>query len=297
MGGGVGQPVRVVVAGIGAVTAQGPDAKAFWEGVRDGKVAIRDVRKLSMEGIGTRMAGEVQGEVKPRHDYSHPADYRDPVIDFALQAADEAMTGSGLAGKTQVPPERWGVVMATCNGGLLSGQRWYEARVKGETPDPRLAMAVPPQAMAEALSAAHNIKGPVLSIDTACAAGANAIGYAAELIRGGHADAMLTGGSDALSTVLIAGFNSLQSLSPKPAQPYSKNRSGLSLGEGSGMVVWSARTSRRRWDCPSWPRSWATASRPMVITPPRRIRRARAPRGRSARASSWPASSPRTCAT
>ena len=48
---------------------------------------------------------------------------------------------------------------------------------------------------------------------------------------------MLTGGSDALSDVLIGGFNSLESLSPKPAQPYSKNRSGLSLGEGSGMLV------------------------------------------------------------
>ena len=237
MGAGVGKPVRVVVAGIGAVTAQGKDAKAFWEGVRGGKVAIREVRKISMEGIGTRMAGEVQEEIRPRHDYSHPDDYRDPVIDFALAAADEAMAGAGLADKGRVPPERWGVVMATCNAGLLSGQRWYEKRAKGEEADPRLAMAVPPQALAEAVSAAWDIKGPVLSIDTACAAGANAIGYAAELIRGGHADAMLTGGSDALSTVLVAGFNSLQSLSPRPAQPYSKNRSGLSLGEGSGMVV------------------------------------------------------------
>ncbi len=237
MGATVGKPVRVVVAGIGAVTAQGKDAQAFWEGVRDGRVAIRDVQKHSMDGIGTRMAGEVQDEIEPVHDYSRPPDYKDPVINFALKASEEAMDSSGLAGKARVPPERWGVVMATCNGGLLSGQRWYEARVKGETPDPRLAMAVPPQALAEAVSAAHNIKGPVLSIDTACAAGANAIGYAAELIRGGHADAMLTGGSDALSTVLIAGFNSLQSLSPRPAQPYSKNRSGLSLGEGSGMVV------------------------------------------------------------
>jgi 3-oxoacyl-[acyl-carrier-protein] synthase II len=234
---GAGKPVRVVVAGIGAVTAQGKDAAAFWDGVRGGRVAIRDVRKISMEGIGTRMAGEVQEEIRPRHDYAHPADYRDPVIDFALAASEEAMAGAGLADTGRVPPERWGVVMATCNAGLLSGQRWYESRAKGEKADPRLAMAVPPQALAEAVGAAFDIEGPVLSIDTACAAGANAIGYAAELIRGGHADAMLTGGSDALSTVLVAGFNSLQSLSPAPAKPYSKNRSGLSLGEGSGMVV------------------------------------------------------------
>ncbi|HEU5286550.1 MAG TPA: beta-ketoacyl-[acyl-carrier-protein] synthase family protein, partial [Sphingomicrobium sp.] len=63
------------------------------------------------------------------------------------------------------------------------------------------------------------------------------IGYAAELIRSGQADAVLTGGADALSDVLFAGFNCLESLSPEPAAPYSKDRQGLSLGEGSGMLV------------------------------------------------------------
>ena len=81
------------------------------------------------------------------------------------------------------------------------------------------------------------MKGPVLSVDTACAASANAIGYGAELIRLGHADAVLTGGADAFSDILIAGFHSLESLSPEPAAPYSIDRKGLSLGEGSGMLV------------------------------------------------------------
>lgn len=233
---GAREPVRVVVAGVGAVTSQGPTVDDFWNGVRGGRVAIREVTKIPMEGFRTRIAGEVQGEVRPAHDYARPADHRDPVIDFALKAAEEAMAKAGLD-KGQLPAERWGIVMATCNAGLLSGERWYRAKMRGEAADPRLAMLVPPQALAEALGGAFEIKGPVLSIDTACAAGANAIGYAAELIRWGHADAMLTGGSDALSDVLIGGFNSLESLSPKPAQPYSKNRSGLSLGEGSGMLV------------------------------------------------------------
>src|SRR5262249_28721009 len=103
--------------------------------------------------------------------------------------------------------------------------------------DPQLLLLVPPQAIAEALGAAFGIRGPLLSIDTACAAGANAIGYGADIIRRGRADVVLAGGSDALSDVLIAGFNSLESLSPKPAAPYSRDREGLSLGEGSGMLV------------------------------------------------------------
>jgi 3-oxoacyl-[acyl-carrier-protein] synthase II len=77
----------------------------------------------------------------------------------------------------------------------------------------------------------------VLSVNTACAASANAIGYASELIRQGRADAVLAGGAEALSEVLYSGFNALESLSPHPAAPYSLDREGLSLGEGGGMLV------------------------------------------------------------
>ena len=136
-----------------------------------------------------------------------------------------------------IPAERWGVVIGTCNAGLLAGEEWHVRRKRGEQPDPRLVLLVPPQAMAEALSGAFGLRGPVLSVDTACAASANAIGYAGELIRSGQADAVLTGGADAFSDILYAGFNSLESLSPEPAAPYSRDRKGLSLGEGSGMLV------------------------------------------------------------
>jgi 3-oxoacyl-[acyl-carrier-protein] synthase II len=243
------EPARVVVTGVGAVTAQGVSADAFWQAVKSGRVAIREVKKIPMEGFRTRIAGEVQDEVKPQHDYTRPEDHRDPVIDFALKAAEEALEKSRVE-MEKIPAERWGVVMGTCNAGLLSGEKWYQAGMRGETADPKLLLLVPPQALAEAVSGAFGIKGPVLSIDTACAAGANAIGYAAELVRYGQADAVLTGGSDALSDVLIAGFNSLESLSPKPAAPYSKNRTGLSLGEGSGMLVLMREDLARRLGAP-----------------------------------------------
>jgi 3-oxoacyl-[acyl-carrier-protein] synthase II len=230
------EPVRVVVTAVGAITAQGATAEAFWEGVRAGRVAIRPVQRVPMEGYRTRIAGEVQEEVKPEHRTRCPGGFRDRVIDFALKAAEEAM-GKGGVGPDQVPPERWGVVIGTCNAGLLSGEKWYIDTMAGESPDPELLLFVPPQAIAETLGGAFGLKGPMLSIDTACAAGANAIGYAADLIRFGHADAVLAGGSDALSDVLISGFNCLESLSPKPAAPYSRDREGLSLGEGSGMLV------------------------------------------------------------
>jgi 3-oxoacyl-[acyl-carrier-protein] synthase II len=189
-----------------------------------------------MSGYRTAIAGEVQDDREPGHDVGYPAGLRDRALDFALVAAEEAMAGCGRL-RTRIPAERWGMVLGTCNAGLLSARHWYQARRRGERADGRLLLFVPPQAMAEAIAGAFGLRGPVLSVNTACAAGANAIGYAADLIRSGQADAILSGGTDALSDVLVAGFNSLESLSPDPAAPYSKDRTGLSLGEGSGMVV------------------------------------------------------------
>jgi len=229
-------PRRVVVTGVGAVTALGPTAADLWEGAVAGRVAITEVEHWPMDGYRTRLGGEVKDMTPPKRDYPRPSDYRDPVIDFAFRAAEEAYEASGLTPDV-VAPERFGLVVGTCNAGLITAAKWFADRRAGESPDPSLLALVTPQALAEALSSAFNAQGPVLSVNTACAAGANAIGYAAELVRTGQADAVLTGGSDALSDVLFAGFNSLESLSPAPAAPYSKDRSGLSLGEGSGMLV------------------------------------------------------------
>ena len=227
---------RVVVTGMGAITPQGPSLEEYWEGVRHGRVAIGDVEHLPMDGYRTDIGGEVKDDPTPSHDYLTPDGFHDRAIDFTVKAAEEAMDNCGV-GVGPIPPERWGIVVGTCNAGLLAGEEWWVRRQRGETPDPKLVLLVSPQAISEALSGAFDIKGPVLSVDTACAASANAIGYASALIREGQADAVLAGGADAFSDILIAGFNCLQSLSPEPAAPYSLDRKGLSLGEGSGMLV------------------------------------------------------------
>lgn len=227
---------RVVVTGLGAVTPEGVGIEEYWAGVRGGVVAIREVEHLTMDGYRTKLGGEVQEDFTPDHDYLHPDGFRDRAIDFTMRSAEEAMSRCGV-GVGPVPAERWGAVIGTCNAGLLAGEEWYARRKRGEQPDPRLLLLVEPQAFSETLASVFELKGPVLSVDTACAASANAIGYAAELIREGHADAMLTGGADAFSDILIAGFNSLESLSPEPAAPYSFDRKGLSLGEGAGVLV------------------------------------------------------------
>src|SRR3954465_8611344 len=231
------EPKRVVVTGVGAITAQGPSADALWEGVVGGDVAIRTVENLSMDVYRTKLGGEVKDRIAPEREYRHPADYREPVIDFALKASEEAVGQCGVAESGQIPAERWGVVIGSCNAGLLAGEEWYRRRLAGKEAPSELLLLVSPQAVAESLSSAFGFKGPVLSVNTACAASANAIGYASDLLRQGRADAVLAGGAESLSEVLYSGFNALESLSPHPAAPYSRDREGLSLGEGAGMLV------------------------------------------------------------
>ncbi|MCX5410079.1 beta-ketoacyl-[acyl-carrier-protein] synthase family protein (plasmid) [Streptomyces sp. NBC_00335] len=233
-----GRTRTVVVCGVGAVTAQGATATALWEGVRAGYSAIGPVRGMPMDFYGTDIGGEVQSELAPAYDYlaAFGGSEREPAVDFALAAAQEALDQADLGG---VPAGRWGVSFGSCNGGLRSAEKLARRARAGGAPedDGRHYLLVPPQAIAEALSSAFGLKGPSLSVNTACASGAHAIAHAVESIRSGHSDAMLVGGSDAFTETAWAGFTSLQSLSSKPAAPYSKDRDGLSLGEGAGMLV------------------------------------------------------------
>ncbi|MER6347574.1 beta-ketoacyl-[acyl-carrier-protein] synthase family protein [Streptomyces sp. NPDC001595] len=242
--------VGVVIASVGAITSQGGTADALWEGVREGRVAIQPVRGLPMDGYQTTVGGEVTEPRFPGYDYAPGSDAREPSVDFALAAAEEAMAGAGLTVGTDIPAERWGVAYGTCNGGWRSAELALREAADGQTPDWRRYTFVPPQAAAEALSAAFGLKGPVLSVNTACASSAHALAHALEAIRSGRADAMLVGGSDAFTESAFAGFSSLESLSDRPAAPYSKDRSGLSLGEGGGMFVLLSKEAAERLGAP-----------------------------------------------
>ncbi|MBF6344349.1 beta-ketoacyl-[acyl-carrier-protein] synthase family protein [Nocardia cyriacigeorgica] len=226
-----------MVAGIGAVTSQGRGADRMWQGFLDGHVAIDTVESLDLSGHSTTIGGEV----RPWRIEATRAESLDPAVQFALAAAAEAIDGARIRPlgdeDAAVPATRWGVAVGTCNGGLGTVEQTWLADRDGNATDWQQYLMIQPQIIAEALSAEFGLRGPVLSVNTACAAGAHAIAHAVEMIRVGRADAMLVGGTDAFNATVFAGFHSLESLSPIPPAPYSKDRRGLSLGEGSGMLV------------------------------------------------------------
>ena len=229
--------VRVGIVGMGAVSAFGIGVPALWKGVSTGTVAIHAVERIDTSAYATRLAGEIKSRIHPHHSYPARNEHGEPTIDYALLAAEEAWAEAGI-GLHQVPATRWAVVMGTSIGGVATGERWLASRLSGKAEvAPAELLWVSPHAPTEAMAAAFGLHGPVVSICTACASSTNAIGYAADLIRSGRADAALAGGTDAISATVFAGFNSLEALSPRAAAPFSLNREGLSLGEGAGVVV------------------------------------------------------------
>ena len=228
------QKQKVVVTGIGAITALGKSAEELWHAVLQGTHGIHQVESIVMDGYMASIAGEVK---QPLEELQAAQAFKtnDRAISFALRAAEEALQTAGL----QQLPEDSGCVIGTCLGGFKSWERWIEQKQAGEQGEGEAGLwrQVRFNGIAETVGSYVGIHGPVVTISTACAAGGNAIGHAADLIRSGKASVVLAGGADALSIVAVSGFHSLQSLSSEPCKPYSGDRDGLSLGEGAGILV------------------------------------------------------------
>ncbi|MFE7133816.1 beta-ketoacyl synthase N-terminal-like domain-containing protein [Streptomyces sp. NPDC057638] len=176
----------------------------------------------------------------------------DPMTGRTARRAPGTAPTSAPGQVGSLPAHRFGVVVGSCNGGLRGAERALRrARSGRAVPADRVRpLLVPPHAIAEALSAAFGLQGPCLSVNTACASGAHALAHALEVIRAGRADAMLVGGADAFTETAFAGFGGLQSLSSRPAAPYCRDRDGLSLGEGGGMLVLVAEPVARSMGAP-----------------------------------------------
>ncbi len=152
-----------------------------------------------------------------------------------LVAASEAWQQAGWE-----PCENLPVVLGTTSGGMSLGEAYYRQAI--QTPHDhsgQSARVIHYQAQQQALNLAEafGFNGPITIIANACASGANAIGHAFELIRRGHAERVLTGGYDAISQLVFAGFDSLQALSPTQCRPFDSHRDGLALGEGAAVLT------------------------------------------------------------
>jgi len=230
---------RVVITGIGAVTPAGGTAGDTWANVAAGRTAIGQIENLRPWPLATQIAAQVKQFEVTEHINAKQANMMDRVSQFAVVAAREAWADSGLV-MTEELAELAQVIVGVGVGGMVtlddSFHRLYfeqNARCHPFT-IPRLM----PSAPASQVSMDLGLKGMTFVVASACASGTHAIGLAFRAIRSGDTDFAMTGGAEACVTVgTLRGWEALRVLALDTCRPFSKDRSGLVLGEGSAMLV------------------------------------------------------------
>ncbi|MET8824905.1 beta-ketoacyl-[acyl-carrier-protein] synthase family protein [Streptomyces sp. NPDC004610] len=240
----------VVVTGIGATTPLGGDAASTWEGLVAGRSGVKTLDQDWAADQAVRIAAPVA--VEPTEIIPRPQARRlDRSAQFALIAAREAWADAGFTAKAGedggvVDPDRLGAVIASGIGGVTTLLDQYdvlkEKGVRRVSPHtvPMLMPNGPSANVGLAVGARAGVHTPV----SACASGAEAIGYAIEMIRSGRADIVVAGGTEAaIHPLPIAAFGNMMAMSknnenPQGAsRPYDVDRDGFVLGEGAGVIV------------------------------------------------------------
>lgn len=236
---------RVVITGVGLITPLGIGVRDTWSALCAGKSGISEITRFDTTGYQTRIAGEVK-------DF-HPEDFlpkkeakrTERFITYAVAATRMALEDSGYKINSS-NGEKVGVLTGCGLGGLATLEENFKI-IDSKGPRRVSPFFIPMIIgnMAPGVISIHfGAKGPNASVATACAAGGHAIGDAFRLVKAGKADAMITGGMEAVITrSCIAGFNAMKALSTrnddpqKASRPFDRDRDGFVVGEGCGILI------------------------------------------------------------
>jgi nodulation protein E len=229
---------RVVITGLGVISALGPNRDSFWKRLQNGEHAFAPIEAVPPGTLRYPMVAEVKN-FKPEDAFSFKEiEWMDRVTQFAVVAAREAVRDAGIDSSAD-GKARFAVVLGTSMGGQTTEDAGFRDLYENKKRVPPLSI---PRIMANA-GASHvcidlGITGPAYTISTACASANHAIGQAFWLIRSGLVDAAVTGGSEApLSYGHLKAWESLRVISQDLCRPFSKDRNGIILGEGAGILV------------------------------------------------------------
>ena len=237
---------RVAITGMGAVSALGIGVDAFWRGLVGARSGVRRITLFDPQTLTSPIAAEVPDFDPLKWVAAERVDVMDRFSQFAVAAAAEALRAAGLSA-TDLSEAHAGVAVGSALGGATSEDEQY-LRLYGEQhlrPHPFTIPRLMNSAAASHLTMCYGADGPALSFGTACAAGTHAIGEAAEIIRAGRAEIMLAGGADAPVTYgVMKAWEAMRVMAPEPAdgparacRPFSRDRQGLVVGEGAGIVI------------------------------------------------------------
>ena len=253
---------RVVVTGTGWITPLGHDIEGVWKRLLAAESGMAPITRFDARTFPTTFAAEVRGYDVAKY-VKDPAVHRSAGLNsqFALGAASQAWRQAGLDRAAPRDPRRVGLYLGAGEGVLdtenyvgsnlagwdaaaakVDGRRWAEAALSRMTPAREIEQE--PNMPLAHLAREFNARGPAYNCLTACAASTQAIGEAFSILRRGDADVMIAGGTHTMIHLLgVTGFNRLTALSEfegdptEASRPFSLDRSGFVMGEGSGMIV------------------------------------------------------------
>jgi len=238
---------RIVVTGMGAVTALGLDVPSTWDALVAGRSGVGPITHFDPSRVASKIAGEVKdfdcSSVLDRKDQRR----NDLYVQYALVATQQAIRQAGLPDRVEgEEAERTGVIVGTGIGGIrtLADQ----ILLMGERGPDRMSPFLIPMAISNLASGVISIvfgpQGPNFSVVSACATGGHSIGEAWETIRRGDADVMIAGGTESTGhESMVGGFAAMRALSTrndepqKASRPFDAHRDGFVIGEGAGVVV------------------------------------------------------------
>jgi nodulation protein E len=228
---------RVVITGLGMISALGHNVQENWDALAAGRSGIRPIQRVGTANVKFKNGAEVQGFDPVQHQLK--ADYLDRFAQLAAVAAREAMQQARLS-MTPELQARSAAITGSCVGGQDTQDAGFvDLYAKNSQ---RMHPMTIPRTMSNAgasyISTEFGIHGPVYTISTACSSSNHAIGQAFWLVRSGVVDVAITGGSEApFSFGLLKAWEAMRVVSPDTCRPFSRDRKGLILGEGAAMLV------------------------------------------------------------
>lgn len=224
--------MKVVVTGLSMVTAVGRNIDECWSAITQARSGISAFDSVPTAGVTTEWGGQVRSVPEPEIGED------DRAIQLAVLALTDALDNAGILDDHTYAAERKGLCVGSCVGGARRGESFHRQWINDglAAADDKLLWQYPLHSIGDALASKFRLLGARTVNSNACAAGAVAIADGMELLRSGHADLMVVGGSDPLAYLSFAGFSSLSALSADPCAPYTRS-DGLSLGEGAAFLV------------------------------------------------------------
>ena len=238
---------RVVVTGLGTINPLGHDVDSFWEAALAGRSGVGQITAFDASGMKATIAAEVADFDPEKYIERKEARRLDRYDQFFWASTHQALEDAGIRYDEDDPAaDRAGVVVGSGIGGMISFQEGVDTmRRRGPDRVSPLAITQIISNMAAGLvSIRYNFRGPNTCIVTACAASANAIGDAAEIIKRDDADVMVAGGGEApICEFAVAGFSQARALSTRnddpshASRPFDADRDGFVMGEGAATLI------------------------------------------------------------